>query len=314
MSVRRASDGVDLVLDAHAELAEAPYWDVGESVLIWVDILQGFVHTLDPATGRDTSIAVGQPVGAAVPCEGGGFAVAVRDGLGFLSGERTVELVANTQLESPGTRMNDAKCDPVGRLWAGTMALDGTAGAGSLYRWDPTRGVERILTGCTISNGLGWSPGGDVMYFIDSPTRGVDAFEYDLSSGRLLGRRTFVAVPEEDGIPDGLAVDSAGGVWVALPGGWSVNRYLPDGQLDLVFRLPVSTPTSVAFGGADFGDLFVTSATYGLSEGQLADEPMAGGILRCRPGVIGLPPTPFAGSPSRPGRVPPVEFESRDLQ
>jgi sugar lactone lactonase YvrE len=191
--------------------------------------------------------------------------------------------------------MNDGKCDAAGRFWAGTMALDERGGAGALYRLDPDGHVETMIDGVTISNGLDWSDDGRLMYFIDTPTQSVDVFDFDLASGRIANRRSFARIDPVDGAPDGLTLDAEGFVWVALWGGSRVRRYAPDGALDSIVRVPATYVTSCAFGGADLGDLYITTARIKLSEADRASQPLAGGLFRARPGVRGRPPHRFSG-------------------
>jgi sugar lactone lactonase YvrE len=171
-----------------------------------------------------------------------------------------------------------------------TARVPGTA---ALYRIEPDGRPERIIAGTTISNGLGWSPSGDRMYFVDSTTQRVDVLDYDRDSGSVRRRRPLA--PIDRGMPDGLAVDADGGLWVCLFGGGEVRRYTPSGELDAVAELPVSNPTSAAFGGDDLGTLYVTSARHRLSPRQLAAEPLAGAVFALRPGTPGLPADRFAG-------------------
>jgi sugar lactone lactonase YvrE len=187
--------------------------------------------------------------------------------------------------------MNDGEVDPSGRFWAGTMELGAAPGRGSLYRLGPRGEVTRVLAGVSISNGLGWSPDERTLYYIDSPTQRIDAYDYDRSSGAIANRRTVAEIDPASGLPDGLAVDAEGCLWVALWGGSSLHRYTPDGRLDRAVALPVSQVTSCAFGGPDLDELYVTSAWVGLEE----REPAAGGLFRLRPGVRGLPARRFAG-------------------
>jgi sugar lactone lactonase YvrE len=189
--------------------------------------------------------------------------------------------------------MNDGKCDPAGRFWAGTMALDERPRAGALYRLDPDHSVTKILDGVTVSNGLGWNVSHDVMYFIDSPRQGVDAFDYDRETGNVRNRRRLVDIPKEAGLPDGMAVDAEGYIWVALAFGGAVRRYSPTGELDRVVTLPVSFVTSCAFGGRDLMEMYITSGRLTLTEEQLREQPHAGGLFRYRPGVAGLPPSEY---------------------
>jgi sugar lactone lactonase YvrE len=186
--------------------------------------------------------------------------------------------------------MNDGACDIRGRLWAGTMSLDGDTRTAALYRLDPDLRLTRVLSCISVSNGLGWSPGGTLMYHVDTPRRRVDVFEFDPVDGGLGRRRAAIDVPLECGRPDGLAVDAEGGIWVAIWGGGAVHRYNAEGRLDERVELPVSQVTSCCFGGADLDTLYVTSASRGTS-----GEPLAGALFACRPGLRGLPATPFAG-------------------
>jgi sugar lactone lactonase YvrE len=206
-----------------------------------------------------------------------------------------VRELARVEDDRPGNRFNDCKCDPAGRLWAGTMSGEHAPGEASLYRLVPGGQIECVITGTTISNGLGWTPAGDRMYFIDSTAQRIDAFDYDAGTGEIAGRRTFARIDPSDGKPDGMTVDSEGGIWVALFAGGAVRRYGQDGALEAHIELPVTNPTSPVFGGPDLRTLYVTSARHELSEEQLAAEPLAGAVFALEPGVTGLPSNRFAG-------------------
>ena len=278
----------ELVLDARAELAEGPCWLAERGLLAWVDITAGLVHLFDPATGADRALDVGQPVGAVVPTDDGRLALAVRDGFALLDLDRAeVELIVEVERERIGNRMNDGKSDPAGRFWAGTMAVDMGAGAGGLYRLDAERNVELMVPGVSVSNGLGWSPDGRLMYYIDSPQGRVDVFDFDATSGAIANRRPFAQV--KGGDPDGMAVDAGGGLWVAIWGAGKVLHFLPDATISDEIELPASRVTSCCFGGPELRDLYITSAWQGMTADQRAREPLAGGIFRSRPGVQGQP-------------------------
>jgi sugar lactone lactonase YvrE len=254
------------------------------------------VHSLDVGSRETETVEVGQPVGAVAVRESGGLVLAVRDGFALLDrGEAEPRMIAALELDEPRTRMNDGKCDAAGRFWAGTMDEEERESLGSLYRLDADGTVSRMLDGLVISNGLGWSRDGRTMYHVDSPTRRVDAFDFDLASGAIANRRTVVELEPGAGDPDGMTVDADGFLWVALWGGSAVRRYSPGGRLDAVVEVPASQVTSCTFGGPDLDDLFVTTARRGLAPGELASEPAAGGIFRARPGVTGEPAARFAG-------------------
>ena len=250
----------DVAVDARAELGEGPRWDAAAGTLLWVDILGRRVHRYDPARGRDDWMQLEQLVSAALPHDHGGPVLALPDGLYESDWETLARMVA-IEADMPANRLNDAACDPAGRLWVGSMTLDErTVGAG-LYRVDTDMSVTKVLGDTTISNGLGWSPERDRFYFIDSPTMRVDVFDYDLGSGAIENRRPLAQVRiEQSGAgPDGLSVDAEGCVWVALHGGWGLNRYSPDGKFMGHARLPVARVTSCCFGGQDLQDLYVTT-------------------------------------------------------
>jgi sugar lactone lactonase YvrE len=287
---------VELVLDAHAQVGEGPVWDDASGTLVWVDIMGNTVHRYDPATGRDRAIDVGQPVGAAVlRRDGNGLVLALRDGFGMLdesSGQ--VQLVAAVEADVPTNRMNDGKCDPGGRFWAGTMAFEVTPGVAALYRLDPNLQASRMLSGVTLSNGLGWSPDGRQMYYIDSVTQGLDVFDFEPADGSLGERKRLITIPPGEGLPDGMTVDAEGGLWIALHGSGSIRRYTPDGRVDRVVRVPPKMVTCCTFGGSDLTDLYITTMSIGLSAAGRRAQPLAGALFRCRPGVRGLPPDRFA--------------------
>ena len=286
----------EVAVGAGAGLGEGPRWDASTDTLLWVDITGRSVHRYDPATGEDSVQPVPDVVSLALPRRRGGVVVGLPDGVHLLDGDQP-PLIAAIESGRTDTRTNDGACDSAGRLWVGTMALDERSPVAALYRVDSHLGVTTVLTGTTISNGLGWSPSGRDFYFIDSPTRRIDVFDCDPATGALENRRRFAAVEVqvEDAVPDGLAVDAEGGVWVALHGGWGLRRYSPDGEPAEIVELPVARVTSCCFGGRELRDLYVTTRREGLRAGELAAQPLAGALLRLDAGVSGLPTHAFAG-------------------
>jgi len=270
-----------------AGLGEGPCWEPDEGALYWTDIPAHQVHRL-AADGTHTAWDTGQPVGAIVPRAGGGMALAAKDGFWALDpGRGQLALLAHVEADVPDNRMNDGACDKAGRFFAGTMAEDESPGAGTLYRFDPDRGVTAVLHDVSISNGIGWSLDESRMYYVDSLTHSVDVFDYDTTSGAIGNRRVFAAVGGDGVAPDGLAVDADGCVWVALWGGSALVRYGPDGRLRQTLEIPAANVTCCAFGGADLATLYITTAAG----------PGAGGgaLFSCRPGAAGLPANPFRG-------------------
>ena len=286
------SSQAQLVAAVDAVLGEGPVW-IGPE-LLWVDILASTVHLLDPERGTDRAIPVGQAVGAAVPADDGSIVLAVRDGFARLDPMTgAVSTIALVEADIPGNRMNDGACDTAGRFWAGTQSEAGERQAGRLYRLELDGTVTTVLDGVTISNGLGWSPDDRAFYYIDTASGTIDVFDHDPVTGAIEGRRVFARVPDGAGGADGLAIDTDGFVWVAFWDGWAVRRYAPDGSLDREIRMPVSHPTSCAFGGDDLRTLYVTTSRSDgrdlLPPERLESQPMAGGILRLAAPVAGLP-------------------------
>ena len=293
---RSASVGVEVFADIRADVGEAPHWDERSRTLLFVDLTAGKVFRYDQSGVQLGCLSVGQEVGAVVPRRGGGLVLAVRDGIAVTSdtGEGFT-LTAAVERDLPGNRMNDAKCDPAGRLFAGTTAFDFSPKAAALYLVGPDWSFEQVVRDVTQSNGIAWSPDGSRMYFIDSATQGVDVFGYDAGTGSLGNRRRLVTIDPAHGIPDGMTADDEGNLWVACFGGAAVRCFSPAGeQLGEIF-FPVTQVTSCAFGGPDLADLYVTSAAYRLSTSQLKREPHAGATFVCRPGAAGLPASSFAG-------------------
>ena len=284
----------ELVVDAHATLGEGPVWDADAGVLWWVDIEGKQIHRFDPATRADTTIRTPSHVGAVALRARGGLVAALADGIwtvvpGTGALERWLQLG-----EPPHVRSNETKCDPAGRLLVGTMAYD-YAPVGSLYAIEADGSVRRLLSELEIANGMAWSADGGTFYYIDSPKRRVDAFDYDLKTGTISRPRPHLVFDDPVAKPDGMSIDSDGGLWIAFWDAAEVRRYGPDRSLDVVVRVPAMQVTSAVFGGPDLRDLYITSATTGLPATELADQPLAGGLFHVRVPVAGLLPDRFAG-------------------
>jgi sugar lactone lactonase YvrE len=246
---------VDIFDDRECRLGEGPHYDERTGRVYWVDILNSLIlwRTFDRSDYG--SIPTPGHVGAAVPRASGGIVACLPDGVADAA---TGAWLARYPTPTEGLRSNDAKADPRGRLWHGIMAYDEGEGRGALYRLDPGATEPKLmLPGTTISNGMGWSPDGTAMYYIDSPLKRIDAFDFEMETGSLGGRRQFAPIGE--GFPDGMCVDADGGVWVAIWMGHKVIRFLPDGTRDRVLELPVPRVTSCAFAGPELDTLIVTT-------------------------------------------------------
>ncbi len=290
-----ASPGVQVAVRAEALLGEGPVWSAALGRLLWVDILAPAIHISNPATGEDRVVATEEMVAALAPRASGGFVAAARSGLREFDGAGLGRVLAAPITQGAPLRLNDGRCDPRGRFWVGSLALDSTPDAGALHRLEAGGAARLMEAGLHVPNGIGFSPDGTRLYLADSARRRVDLFDFDAEAGTIAKRRPFVTLAEGEGVPDGLAVDAEGGVWIALWDGWRVVRHAPDGRLDRVVHLPVPRPTSCTFGGPDLATLYVTSARVRLSAAQLAEAPLSGSVFAFEPGARGLPDHPFAG-------------------
>ncbi len=284
-------------------LSEGPRWDEERQELLWVDILGRGFHratlTADDLPDQVRTMALDRHVGAVAPVMGGGWVLAAGQGFLFVDEAESVRELAQPEAGHLEVRMNDAACDPQGRFWAGTMAYDESPGAGTLYRLELDGRCSTVLTGLTISNGIGWSPDGATMYLSDSGTGFVEAFDFDDVTGAISGRRTLVQIDQPGMAPDGLTIDEQGDIWVAIYGGWAVNRYSPKGSLRATVQIPAAQTTSCAFGGDDRSTLFVTTGREGLDNAALERQPDAGRVFS----VTGLGARGPGCAPYR-GRIP----------
>jgi sugar lactone lactonase YvrE len=286
---------IELAVGAAAGLGEGPVWDPSRAELLWVDIASNEVHRLDPSRGVDEVLVLTHAASAVVPRAGGGAVAAVADGFAFLDLDTGVlTSVAQVPPGTAGKRMNDGACDSLGRFWAGSIADEGSA-SGILCVFDPTGDVVPLLYGVSVSNGLGWSPDGRLFYYIDSATRGIDVFACDLATCSIRRRRRLVTCPPSWGIPDGLAIDALGNLWVAFFGGWALRHISPLGAVLQTVEMPAQYVTSCAFGGDDYSDLFVTTASQRLSPEEKRAQPLAGSVFRLRVQTPGLPTMLFGG-------------------
>jgi sugar lactone lactonase YvrE len=281
------------------ELGEGARWDGRRGELLRVDILAGRVYrdrvaddgSLTPVRAYD----VPGTVGALAPIVGdGGWLLATNRGFAHLAEDGALRTLA-ADVSPADTRMNDAACDPQGRFWAGTLADDRRLGGGALYRLDGDGSIEQQLDDLAISNGLGWSPDGATMYLADSGTRIVRAFDFDAAAGAISDGRPLIAVDEDVGAPDGLTVDAAGDLWVAIFGGGRVHRYAPDGALKQALDVPAAETTSCALVGSR---LYVTTATEHWTAEQREAQPGAGLVYRFDTDAGGRPASPFRPEPA----------------
>ncbi len=283
----------ELWLQAPTLLGEGPSWDARSNQFSWVDILGSSLQVCDSQGRLVAEHRLPSHVGAALPASSGGWLVALTDRLAHLRPDGSLRDVIALEPHLPGNRANDAKCDPSGRAWVGTMSYDQSSVEGSLYRLDHGPKVTLVLDGIGVSNGLGWSPDERTMYFIDTATHEIRSYPFELESGSIGEPSTLAVVERAAGSPDGMCTDDEGCLWVALWGGGGVRRYTPDGQLDTVVKVPASYTTSCCFGGPNLDHLYITTARSDLEGERLSKQPHAGSVWAIRPGVTGQPASPW---------------------
>lgn len=270
--------------DPIATHGEGPVWSAEWGRLRCVDMLAGDVLELGPG-GAISRTHVGNVAAVVRPRPGGGAIVALEHGFALTDGPLSELHALSPIIADDGIRFNEGGCDPAGNFYCGSMAYDSRSGAGAFYRLRTDGSVDVILPSVTISNGFAFSPQHDCAYYVDTPTRRIDIFDYTPADG-LSNRRPWVSIPPGIGGPDGLTVDVEGYVWVALFGGSAVRRYSPTGELDGIVELPVKQVTACTF-GAD--RLYITTSRLG------SDERDAGALFSADVGVAGLETMPYLG-------------------
>ncbi len=289
-----ADPTIQCVADVHAVLGEGPVWVEREAALYWVDIKGRKIFRL----GGDGAVEQWETpfrVGSIAPRTSGGFIAGTDEGFAHIDLERDrFEILYHPETHLPDNRFNDGKVDRHGRFWAGTMDDTEQQARGFLYRLRP--GVDGVVVDrdYKVTNGPAFSPDGTVMYHNDSARQVTYAFDLD-ADGNASNKRTLLQFGEGDGYPDGMTVDAEGCLWIAFWDGWCIRRFSPGGERLETVRMPVSKPTSCAFGGANLDKLYVTSASIGLDEAALKMQPNAGGLFMVSPGVRGLADVPYAG-------------------
>jgi sugar lactone lactonase YvrE len=278
-----------------SSIGEGCSWDVEQRRLYWVDILENQVFVHDPSDGSNLAFDVRENVGSVAVARNGKLLLALRHGFAVLDPTTgALSRLGAAQLQQPGQRFNDGKCDPAGRFWAGTMVEHGSPGTGALYCVATDLSFSRKLEGLSISNGLVWNSRGDVFYHTDTPTRRICAFDYDVRAGQISGRRVVGEIPGELGLPDGMTIDTQGQLWVALWGGGKVVRLNPaTSAITWELAVPAKNVTSCSFGGPELNELYITTASVGMTEAERAQLPLAGSLFRVRLPFTGLPTPRF---------------------
>lgn len=291
------SHEIEQVLSVRNEIGEAPLWVPEEGRLYWTDTESSQVWSYQPRSGARESWTLTLPATSILRRQNGGFLLVTKTGLAFWERDtNTCRLVANPLADSKTLWFNDGAVDRQGRLVTGTMNYRSLSSPdGCLYRLDPDGQVTCLESGLAVANGIGFSPDGATLYVSEQFRGRILCFDYDQEAGTVSRRRVFVQLPESEGLPDGIRVDSQGGVWNAHWGGGLITRYTPEGQVDLQIRMPVPVVTCLAFGGERLNELYVTTGWYGMSLKEQKKKPGCGDLFRIRTEHVGLVEPRFRG-------------------
>jgi sugar lactone lactonase YvrE len=288
---------IECILTTHEELPEGPIWSVEENVLYWLSCVKNpSINRFNPKTGKNTFVKVSQIITSMVLREDGGMLVTVEDGYAFTDFANGKLNIIHNPYPEKDVIFNDGACDRKGRFWSGTADYkEWKNPIGSLFRLDPDHSVHVMDKNIILANGIGFSPDNKKMYFTDFGRRTIFSYDFDLETGNIAKQRALIIVPENEGSPDGMTVDVEGFLWVAHWDGWRITRYTPQGKVAEVISMPVQCPTSVAFGGDDLSELYITSARMGLNEEEIKKSPLSGSLFKLQTSTKGLPEPKFAG-------------------
>lgn len=290
LEAKKDMNQVELAYESKSKLGEGAFWDHRNQRLYWVDIDGLKVHIFDPSTKVNKSFDTPSQVGTVVPKNMDQAVIALADGIYTLdTNTGAITLLSDVEADMPENRFNDGKCDPNGNLWIGSMNIKQDSPKANLYRVDATGKTTKMLDSITISNGIVWTKDKKTMYYIDTPTGNIRAFDFDTESSSISNERVAVVVPGSLGYPDGMTIDEEDKLWVGLWNGNSVGRFDPlSGKLMSKIEVPAHNVTSCSFGGENFETLYITTASVDMTDEEHEKYPLAGSLFEVKPGVKGV--------------------------
>jgi len=290
-------DGIELIAQLNDENGESPIWEPREKAIYWCDTHRNFIHRHDPSTKKTESFAVDRKVHALAMAGRGRWVLVTPDALVlWKKGDPSATVLSAPEKGKPDMIFNDGTVDPAGRYVVGSFnvkVLD--AADGNLWSMGAGGKTTKLDTGLVLPNGITFSPDGQTLYLAEMFRNRILAYDYDPKTGAAGNRRVFVDVPKEAGMPDGLVTDTEGGLWSAHWLGWRITRYTPAGKIDKVLEMPFATAACAGFGGAGMNDLYIASATAGLSPEDLTKSRDAGGFFRVSTRYTGIQEKEFKG-------------------
>lgn len=288
----------ELFVDIRAVLGESPVWDAQRGMFYWVDIMGPTVYARSFADGSVKTLdlsAHGSSIGCVAPCDSGKLIMGLDRKIAMIGlDEDTPQILAECDPDLEGHRFNDGKCDPFGRFVLGMMGNGTNDWDSPVYSYTAGQAPKLIHENVLISNGLGWNPDYTVMYYADSGSRDVFAFDYDAATGALSNQRVVFTLPDGALTADGMTTDREGMIWLAWWDGYCVTRWNPNtGEMIDKVEVPAPRVTSCCFGGDEMKTLFITTARTGLSEETLATYPHSGAVFKVETDVEGMPSFAF---------------------
>jgi sugar lactone lactonase YvrE len=279
-----------LEYEIKSKLGEGAFWNHRTQEFYWVDIEGKSLHIYNPKTKANKSFSTPSRIGTVVPKSSTEAVVALEDGVYIMNTESgDISLLSDIENDKTQNRFNDGKCDPLGRLWVGSMALNQEKHSGSLYMIDENGKTELKIDSVTISNGIVWTSNHKTMYYIDTPTAKIRAFDFDKKTGSISNERVVVEVNDSLGFPDGMAIDEENMLWVGMWNGNAVVRFDPNtGEIISKIEVPAHNVTSCAFGGKLLDTLYITTASVDMTPEEHAKYPLAGSLFKAVPGVKGV--------------------------
>lgn len=281
---------VTLLYETKALLGEGAFWNYKTQEFFWIDILQNELHIYNPSTKSNRTIKMPSPIGTVVPDDASNAIVALEDGIYKVDlNTEEITLLSDVEKEVKSNRFNDGKCDPNGNLWVGSMHYDQSRPEAKVYKIEPDGKTTMMIDSVTISNGIVWSKDHNTMYYIDTPTSKIMAYDYNKDDATVSNPRLAVTVNPEDGSPDGMTIDEEDKLWVGMWNGDAVVRFDPlTGEILTKIEVPAHNVTACAFGGPDLDTLYITTASVDMSDEEKNEKPLAGSLFVVKPGVKGV--------------------------
>ena len=288
---------ITVAVTKKCELGEGPWWDEDQKRLYWFDGFGNELYLFDPASEKNEVFPINSKIGCVIPAiTKNKLVLCLQDGVYLYDkNEKILECISDVENEIENNRLNDGACDSRGTLWFGSMSMTANQEdrefeiTGSFYSLTPNGELKKHFDNVGISNGIAWNKNETVMYYIDSTTQCVFSFRFDLEKRELSEKKVVVEIPTNEGIPDGMTIDTEGMLWIAHFGGGIVSRWDPNSKKRLSeIKIPASNVTCCCFGGPDYKDLYITTARTGLAKTQLEKEPLAGSLFLDRPGPQGI--------------------------